>query len=124
MKIEMQPNEAKIDTWTILYIPPNGGKYNGKLTITNKRLLYDAKFDVSAKGLLSEALFIKWGSEGFLEINKADIKDVQVEKSFLAKKAVVTLTDGSKHTFNYGVLNVDKVAEAIRSNCEIFDLQT
>ena len=124
MKIEMQPNEAKIDTWTILYIPPNGGKYNGKLTITNKRLLYDAKFDVSAKGLLSEALFIKWGSEGFLEINKTDIKDVQVEKSFLAKKAVVTLTDGSKHTFNYGVLNVDKVAEAIRSNCEIFDLQT
>ena len=116
MKIELQPNETKIDTWTILYTPPNGGKYNGKLTITNKRLLYDAKFDVSAKGLLSEALFIKWGSEGYLEINKADIKDVQVEKSFLAKKAIVTLTDESKHTFNYGALNVDKVAEAIKAN--------
>ncbi len=116
MKIELQPNELKIDTWTILYIPPNGGKYNGKLTITNKRLLYDAKYDVSAKGLLSEAMFIKWGSEGYLEINKADIKDVQVEKNFLAKKAIVTLTDDSKHTFNYGALNVDKVAEAIKSN--------
>lgn len=116
MKIELQPDETKIDTWTILYTPPNGGKYNGKLTITNKRLLYDAKFDVSAKGLLSEALFIKWGSEGYLEIDKADIKDVQVEKSFLAKKAIITLTDDSKHTFNYGALNVDKVAEAIRSN--------
>lgn len=116
MKIELQPNETKIDTWAILYIPPNGGKYNGKLTITNKRLLYDAKFDVSAKGLLSEAMFMKWGSEGFLEINKADIKDVQVEKSFLAKKAIVTLQDDSKHTFNYGALNVDKVAEAIKSN--------
>lgn len=112
----MQPDEKKIDTWSILYIPPNGGKYNGKLTITNKRLLYDARFDVSAKGLLSEALFTKWGSEGFLEISKADIKDVQVEKSFLAKKAIVTLTDDSKHTFNYGALNVDKVAEAIKSN--------
>jgi hypothetical protein len=116
MKVEMQPDETKIDTWTILYIPPNGGKYNGKLTITNKRLLYDAKFDVSAKGLLSEAMYMKWGSEGFLEINKADIKDVQVEKSFLAKKAIVTLYDDSKHTFNYGALNVDKVAEAIKSN--------
>jgi GRAM domain len=115
MKIELQPNETKIDTWAILYIPPNGGKYNGKLTITNKRLLYDAKFDVSAKGLLSEALFIKWDSEGYLEINKADIKDVQVEKNFLAKKAIVTLTDNSKHTFNYGALNVDRVAEAIMS---------
>ena len=116
MKIELLHNETKIDTWTILYIPPNGGKYNGKLTITNKRLLYDAKFDVSAKGLLSEALFIKWGSEGYLEIDKADIKDVQVEKSFLAKKVILTLADGSMHTFNYGALNVDKVAEAIKSN--------
>lgn len=116
MKIELLPNEKEIDTWTILYIPPGGGKYNGKLTVTNQRLLYDAKFDVSAKGLLSEALFIKWGSEGYLEISKVDVKDVIVEKSFLAKKAVVILNDGSKHIFNYGALNVDKLAEAIKSN--------
>jgi len=115
MKIELQPDEAKIDTWTILYQPPGGGKYNGKLTITNKRLLYDAKYDVSAKGLLSEAMFIKWGSEGYLEINKADIKDVQAEKSFLAKKAIITLSDGSKHMFNYGALNIDKVVVAINA---------
>jgi hypothetical protein len=115
MTIQMLEGENKIDTWTILYIPPGGGKYNGKLTITNKRLLYDAKYDVSAKGLLSEAMFIKWGSEGYLEINKSDISDVQVEKSFLSKKAIVTLKDGSRHTFNYGALNVDKVADAIRS---------
>jgi hypothetical protein len=108
-------DENIIDTWTILYIPPGGGKYNGKLTITNKRLLYDAKYDVSAKGLLSEALFIKWGSEGYLEIEKAAITDVQVEKSFLAKKAILTLTDGSKHVFNYGALNIDKVVAAINA---------
>mgnify|MGYP003402621089 FL=1 len=107
------PDEQVIDTWTILYIPPGGGKYNGKLTVTNKRLLYDAKYDVSAKGLLSEALFIKWGSEGYLEINKSEITDVQTEKSFLAKKAILTLADGSKHTFNYGALNIDKLVVAI-----------
>ena len=109
------PDEQIIDTWTLLYIPPGGGKYNGKLTITNKRLLYDAKYDVSAKGLLSEAMFIKWGSEGYLEINKSDITGVQVEKSFLAKKAILTLTDGTKHTFNYGAMNIDKVVTAINS---------
>ncbi len=111
----LSPDEQVIDIWTLLYIPPGGGKYNGKLTITNKRLLYDAKYDISAKGLLSEALFIKWGSEGYLEINKADITDVQVEKSFFAKKAILTLSDGSKHTFNYGALNIDKVVVAINS---------
>ncbi len=111
----LSDDEQTIDTWTLLYIPPGGGKYNGKLTITNKRLLYDAKYDVSAKGLLSEAMFIKWGSEGYLEINKSEITDVQVEKSFLAKKAILTLTDGTKHTFNYGALNIDKVVVAINS---------
>ena len=116
MKFQMQDGETAIDTWTIMYQPPSGGRYNGKLTVTNKRLLYDAKYDVSAKGLLSEALFIKWGSEGYLEINKSDITDVTMEKSFLSKKAIVTLADGSRHTFNYGALNVDKVTEAIRKN--------
>lgn len=109
------PGEQVIDTWTILYIPPGGGKYNGKLTVTNLRLLYDAKYDVSAKGLLSEALFIKWGSEGYLAIEKKDIAEVQVEKSFLSKKVIVVLADGSTHTFNYGALGVDKVAAAIQS---------
>jgi len=115
MKIELAPGESEIDTWTILYIPPGGGKYNGKLTVTNRRLLYDAKYDVSAKGLLSEALFIKWGSEGYLAIDKADIKDVQTEKSFLSKKVILTLSDGSKHTFNYGALGIDAVVAAIQA---------
>lgn len=115
LPFNLLPDEQVIDTWTLLYIPPGGGKYNGKLTITNKRLLYDAKYDVSAKGLLSEAMFVKWGSEGYLEINKSDITDVQVEKSFLVKKAILMLTDGSKHTFSYGAMNIDKVVTAINS---------
>ena len=115
MNITLQPEEAKIDTWTILYVPPNGGKYNGKLTVTNKRLLYDAMFDVSAKGMLEELAFIKWGSEGYLEINKSDIQSVDVEKKLLSKRAIVTLSDGSKHIFDYGALNVDKVAAAIQA---------
>ena len=115
-KFDLQPAEQVIDTWIILYSPPGGGKYNGNLTVTNKRLIYDARYDVSAKGLLSEALFLKWGSEGYLEINKSEIANVAIEKSFFAKKAILTLSDGSKHTFNYGMLNIDKVVAAINKN--------
>src|SRR5580704_13400048 len=104
MKIELAPDETKIDTWTIFYLPPNGGKYNGKLTVTNKRLLYDAMFDASFKGMVEEAVFIKWGSEGTLEIDKKDIQTVEVEKKPLSKQCIVTLTDGSKHIFDYGAL--------------------
>ena len=115
MDITMQPGETKIDTWTILYVPPKGGKYNGKLTVTNKRLLYDAKFDVSAKGILEEFAFVKWGSEGHLEINKEDIQNVEVKKSFLSKRCILTLKDGSQHIFDYGALNIDKCAAAIQA---------
>ena len=115
MNITLQPGETKIDTWTVLYVPPKGGKFNGKLTVTNKRLLYDAKFDVSAKGILEEFAFVKWGSEGWLEINKEDIQNVEVQKSFLSKKCIITLADGSKHIFDYGALNIDKCAAAIQA---------
>lgn len=115
MNITLQPGETKIDTWTILYVPPKGGKFNGKLTVTSQRLLYDAKFDISSKGILEEFLFVKWGSEGYLEINKSDIGSVEVQKSLFSKKCIVTLKDGSRHVFDYGALNVDKCAAAIQS---------
>lgn len=115
MKIELQPAESTIDTWAIVYIPPEGGKYNGKLTITNKRLLYKARSVVPAAGVLTEALYEKEESGVYLEIDKTDITNVEVEKNFLTKKAIVILKNGSRHTFSYGALNIDKVVEAIKS---------
>ena len=106
MPSQIQPNEIKIDTWSIIYISPRGGKYNGKLTITNKRLLYDTKNGFRATGFLTEAL----------EISKTDIIDIQIEKNLLSKKVIVVLSDGSCHTFSYGALNIDKVVDAIRSS--------
>ena len=114
MKITLQPGETAIDTWSLIYLPPNGGKYNGKLPVTNQRLIYDAMFDVSLKGLVSEAIFVKWGSEGFLYIDKEDIQSVDVTKTLLSKRCILTLRDGSNHAFDYGVMNIDKVAEAVR----------
>jgi hypothetical protein len=83
------------------------------LVVTTARLLYDAKFDASFTGMVSEALFIKWGSEGFLEIAKSAIANVDVEKKLMSKKCIVTLTDGSRHTFDYGALSIDKLAAAV-----------
>jgi len=115
MKINLLPDETNLGTWTLFYLPPSGGKYNGKLTVTSKRLLYDAMFDASFKGIVSEAVFIKWGSEGYLEIDKASIQGVEVQKKLLSKKCIVTLADGSRHTFDYGALNIDKTAAAIQA---------
>ena len=51
-----------------------------------------------------------------VEIKKSAIREVLVEKTASAKNAIVVLSDGSRHTFNYGALNIDKVVEAIRSS--------
>lgn len=114
MKIELQPAESTIDTWAIIYISPEGGKYNGKLTITNKRLLYNARSAMPAAGVFTEAVYEKEESGAYLEIDKTDIKNVEVEKNFMTKKAIVILKNDSRHTFSYGALNIDKVVEAIR----------
>lgn len=115
MKLELLPDEKKIDTWTILYNSPKGDKYNGKLTVTNQRLIYDAQFDVSAKGIVEEAFFIKFGSEAYIVIPKDRIKTVEPQKSFFAKKVILTLDNNERHTFNYGMLNIDPVIKAIQS---------
>ena len=65
--------------------------------------------------MVSEALFIKWGSEGYLEIDKQAIQAVEVQKKLLSKKCILTLSDGSKHTFDYGALNIDKTVAAIQA---------
>ena len=115
MKITLHPGEQQLGTWTLFYLPPDGGKYNGTLTVTDQRLLYDAKFDATFRGIVAEAVFIKWGSEGYLEIPKTAITAVDVEKRMLSKRCIVTLGDGTRHTFDYGALNVDKVAAAVRT---------
>lgn len=115
MNITLHPGEQQLGTWTLFYLPPDGGKYNGTLVVTDQRLLYDAKFDATFRGIVAEAVFVKWGSEGFLEIPKPAIAAVDVEKRLLSKRCVVTLRDGSRHTFDYGALNVDKVAAAVRT---------
>jgi hypothetical protein len=108
MTIDLRPGEHTIDTWTLFYLPPGGGKYNGKLTVTNQRLLYDAKLDASLLGVLSHHLV-----EGQLAIEKSAIAGVEVERKLFSKKAILTLGDGSRHVFDYGAMNIDKCVAAI-----------
>jgi hypothetical protein len=115
MKVSLQQDEVNLGVWSIFYRPPQGGKYNGKLTVTNRRLLYDAVFDATFKGWALRTLIIKLGSEGYLEIDKAQIQSVEAQRKLLSKKCILTLTDGSKHTFDYGPLNIDKTLAAIEA---------
>lgn len=113
MPNKLLPGETEIDTWTVIYSSPAGDRFNGKLTVTNKRLLYVAQYNITARGMLDELMFTQWGTQGFLTIDKNDIISVEVEKSFFSKKVILILANGSRHTFNYGMLGVNKLVRAI-----------
>ncbi len=115
MDFTFMEDESILGEWTLNYLPPDGGRYTGKLVVTDRRLLFDARFDTSLSGIIEETMFIKHGSEGYISIPKDRISDVETVKKMLQKSVAVTLDTGGKHTFNYGVMNVDKIAEAIRS---------
>ena len=110
----LEPDEKVIDTWTINYQPQRGGFYNGKLYVTNKRLLFDARFDLSVKGF-AEAYLLKVGSYMYINIPKSDIKNLEEKSGFFKKQVIITLVNGDIHIFDYGMLSVKKVIEAIKS---------
>ncbi len=110
MSIDLLPGETLIDTWTLYYVPPSGGRYNGKLGVTNRRLLYDAKWDGSVLGVLGNR-----AASGTLVIDKDEIDHIDVQKKLLSKKAIVTLTDGSRHIFDYGAMNIDACVAAMQA---------
>ena len=111
----LQPGEAAIDTWTIFYSPSADKEFNGKLTVTNKRLIYRTLYDAAYNPASYHVAFDKEDRDIVFSINKADITRVDTQKSFLAKKVLLTLSDGSRHEFNYGVMSVDKIVNAINS---------
>jgi hypothetical protein len=113
MSFELAEGERELGSWTINYIPPDGGRYTGSLVVTDRRLLFDARFDTSLAGSLKELIIIE-GSHGYVEIDKAAILKVDVKSSFLKKKVIVTVADGREHVFDYGMLSVEKLAEAVR----------
>ena len=115
-KYTLEPGETLLHEQALFYIPESGAKLNGILSITNTRVMYEARYEATLTGQLASTLFFTWGDDGgLLTIPKSEIVNVAVEKKLLSKKAIVTLSDGSKHTFDAGALGIDKAAEAIQA---------
>ncbi|MGJ7031116.1 hypothetical protein [Niabella hirudinis] len=110
MKIELQPTETAIDTWSINYVGPDSRIATGKLTVTNQRLLF---LPQNAADSLSLSVYNR---KGLIVLDKSDMKAIVPQKSFLSKKVLITMADDSLHTFNYGVMNIDKLLAAIQNS--------
>ncbi|MFV1957998.1 MAG: hypothetical protein ACC662_01160 [Planctomycetota bacterium] len=117
-------------TWTVNYLPPEGGRYTGKLTVTDEKLLFKTLYESSNKTIV-KAIFLDVGSfavagghnvyrysnddEVGIDLPTAEIARVEAAKKGFMKRAVVTLKDGQEFVFDYGLLSVKKLVAAIES---------
>jgi len=117
-------------TWTINYEPEDGGRVTGKLTVDEESVRFVALYDSSNATILKSIAgavgsYAATGGHGVylrnsdtemeLLLPKSEIASTATAKKLFAKRVIVTMSNGQKFVFNYGMLSVDKLAKAIES---------
>ena len=111
--IELQPGEEIIDTWPLHYSPPGGGKFEGRCTVTNQRIMYATRLGQELRQKLAEFMDPSKEDREYLIIPKERIADIETEKTYLEKRVILILDNGQRHEFSYGALKIDRVVEAM-----------
>lgn len=106
-------DSSLIDTWTLNYITPNNAKYLGKLSVYVNKLEFRAQFDTTLQGLLDKAIFHTIDNEQVIVIQKDIIDNTTIKTSFLKNQVVIKLKNNEIHSFDYGILSVKKIHDAI-----------
>ncbi len=119
-----------LGTWTLNYLPEEGGRYTGKLNVTDERILFKSLYESSNKTIV-KAIFLDVSTyaaagghnvyrysnddEVVVDVPVGVIAQVAAARKGLMKRAVVTLSGGQEFVFDYGLLSVKKLVAAIES---------
>lgn len=116
--------------WTINYLPEEGGRITGKLKLTDTALEYTGLYDSSNKEVIkgiSSALgtfavsgghasyFHDTSTDFGFTLPRAEVENAELNKKGFMKQAVVTMKDGSRFVFDYGLLNPKNLITAINN---------
>ena len=120
----------ELGEWTVNYLPEEGGRYTGKLSVTDEAVSFASLYESSNKTIV-KAIFLDVGTfaaagghsvyrysndkEARVDLPTTEISGVKAAKKGLMKQAVVTMTDGQVFVFDYGMLSVKKLVETIES---------
>ncbi|MHC5010377.1 MAG: hypothetical protein ACYTG6_05415 [Planctomycetota bacterium] len=115
-------------TWTINFIPEEGGRITGKLTVGDEDVVFRALYDSSFKSIVKNIGFAvgslaatgghlvylrEEGNDGVIVIPRTSIQSAEAGRKGLMKRVIISLTDGQQFTFEYGLLSVKKLVGAI-----------
>jgi hypothetical protein len=121
---------AKPDTWTLNYLPAEGGRFTGKLAVTADGLRFETLYESSNRTVvkaifLDVATFAAAGGHtvyrysnddaATIELPMGEISGVRATKKGMMKQAVVTMNNGEEFVFDYGMLSVKKLVAAVNA---------
>ena len=114
--------------WSVNYLPKEGGRFTGTLTLDDEKLDFVSMYESSNKTIV-KAIFLDVGSfaaagghsvyrysddgEARVELPLNEIASVKATKKGLLKQAVVTMQDGDEFVFDHGMLSAKKIVDAI-----------
>ncbi|NNC39376.1 MAG: hypothetical protein HKN95_01695 [Acidimicrobiia bacterium] len=120
----------ELGEWTVNYLPEEGGRYTGTLTVTDEKATFVSLYESSNKTIV-KAIFLDVGSfaaagghnvyrysnddEARVELPVGEISAVRANKKGLMKQAVVTMQGGEEFVFDYGMLTVKKLVATLES---------
>jgi hypothetical protein len=120
----------KLGEWIINYLPEEGGRYTGTLTLTSEMLSFKSLYESSNKTIV-KAIFLDVGSfaaagghsvyrysndeEARVDLPSSEVTGVEAVKKGLMNRAVVTMQGGEVFVFDYGMLKVKKLVAAIEA---------
>ena len=116
------------ETWTVNYLPADGGRITGKLEVGEEQVQFSGLYDSSNKEVLkgifgaAAGFAASGGHAAYIHNTDTDFTIVlprngitsaaQVKKG-LMKRAVITMSDGTDFVFDYGMLSPKKLVAAI-----------
>ena len=106
-----------LDRWSVNCAPPYGRLIVGKLTVTDRRVLFDPQTNAGGVGAMLFSLVGRaaWKRKNTLIIDKTQILSAEKESSILGPRVAVQLADGLTVRFDRGVvLGVDDIVAAIQ----------
>lgn len=86
------------ESWTLNYIPEGRGRILGTLTVSASGVSFDT-------GNAAEDI----------ELSRETIARAEAARKRLMKRVVITTTDGRSFTFEYGLLSVSRIVDAINA---------
>ena len=119
--------------WAINYLPEEGGRYTGKLAVSDEKVSFQSLYESSNKTIV-KAIFLDVGSfaaagghtvyrysndeEARIDLPVSEISGVEAVKKGIMHRAVITMVGGETFVFDYGMLSVKKLVATIEAQAE------